>query len=186
MRKLKLQIQLSIDGYISGPNGEMDWMIWDWDEQLLHFVSELTKPVDTILLGRKLAQGFIPHWTDIYEKSNKKDESAKKMVETNKIVFTNTLEESEWKSTELTKDELKSKIDKLKKDAGQDIIAYGGGEFVSSLIKENLIDEYYFFINPSILGSGMPIFEKVEYRKNLKLKSAKAYDCGITVLKYTI
>lgn len=186
MRKLKLQIQLSIDGFISGSNGEMDWMVWDWDDKLQKFVSELTKPVDTILLGRKLAEGFIPHWTETYEKSDKNDEFAKKMVETNKIVFTNTLEKSEWKSTELAKEELKSEIKKLKKEAGQDIIAYGGGEFVSSLIQENLIDEYYFFINPSILGGGMPIFEKVAYKKNLKLESANAYDCGITVLKYTI
>ena len=186
MRKLKLQIQLSIDGFISGPNGEMDWMVWNWDEKLQKFVNELTNPVDTIILGRKLAQGFIPHWSDTYEKSDKENKFAEKMVETDKIVFTKTLDKSEWKSTELAKGELKSEIEKIKKANGNDIIAYGGGQFVSSLIKENLIDEFYFFINPSILGSGMPIFEKVGYKKDLNLISAKCYDCGITVLKYVI
>mgnify|MGYP002633797651 CR=1 FL=1 len=62
MRKLKLQIQLSIDGYIAGPNGEMDWMIWNWDDELKNFVTEITESTDTIVLGRKLAQGFIPNW----------------------------------------------------------------------------------------------------------------------------
>ena len=77
------------------------------------------------------------------------------------------------------------KIQELKSLTGNDMIAYGGGAFVSSLIKENLIDEYYFFINPSILDDGMPIFEKTDYKKELKLEEAKAYECGITVLKYT-
>lgn len=184
MRILKLQIQLSIDGFISGSNGEMDWMIWDWDSELKKFVRELTNPVDTIILGRKLAQGFIPHWTNVFEKSNKKDADARKFVETDKVVFTKTLDSSEWKSTTLAKGNLKSEITQLKQAEGQDMIAYGGGEFVSALIKEDLIDEYYFFINPSILGSGMPIFKEVDYKKNLKLEQVEKFDCGITVLKY--
>ncbi|WP_026933289.1 dihydrofolate reductase family protein [Christiangramia echinicola] len=179
MRKLKLQIQLSIDGFISGPNGEMDWMIWNWDDQLKDFVAKLTESTDTIILGRKLAEGFIPHW-----KSNKDLEGADKINNSKKIVFTKTLESTEWENTILEKGDLANKIRELKSSAGNDIIAYGGGEFVSSLIKENLIDEYYFFINPSILGSGMPIFQKADYKNELKLKKAKAYECGITVLNY--
>ncbi|MGV0028282.1 dihydrofolate reductase family protein [Phormidesmis priestleyi] len=62
MRKLKLQVQLSIDGFISGSNGEMDWMTLSWDDDLKQYVSEITDPVDCIVLGRKLAEGFIPHW----------------------------------------------------------------------------------------------------------------------------
>lgn len=61
MRKLKLQVQLSIDGFMAGPEGEMDWMLWDWDEELNRFVAGLTEKVDLLLLGRKLAEGFIPH-----------------------------------------------------------------------------------------------------------------------------
>ena len=62
MRKLKLQVQMSIDGYIAGPKGEMDWMVWDWDDELKQYVKAITDPVNCIVLGRKLAQGFIPHW----------------------------------------------------------------------------------------------------------------------------
>lgn len=60
MRKLKLQVQMSVDGFIAGTNAEMDWLVFDWDEGLNHYVKELTDPVDCIVLGRKLAQGFIP------------------------------------------------------------------------------------------------------------------------------
>lgn len=180
MRKLKLQIQLSIDGFISGPDGEMDWMIWNWDNQLKHFVTKITEPTDTIVLGRKLAEGFIPHWN-----THKDLEGAEKINDSKKIVFTKTLENSEWENTILEKGDLTDKILELKSLPGKDIMAYGGGEFVSSLIKENLIDEYYFFINPSILGKGMPIFEQTDYKNELKLKGATAFECGITVLEYT-
>ena len=65
MRKLKLQVQMSIDGYIAGPNGEMDWMEWDWDDKLKQYVGDITASVDCIILGRKLAEGFIPYWSAV-------------------------------------------------------------------------------------------------------------------------
>jgi dihydrofolate reductase len=65
MKKLKLQVQISVDGYIAGPNGEMDWMTWNHDADLLKYITDLTDSVDTMILGRKLAEGFIPYWTSI-------------------------------------------------------------------------------------------------------------------------
>lgn len=146
MRRLKLQIQLSIDGYIAGPNGEMDWMIWNWDDELKNFVTEITESTDTIILGRKLAQGFIPHW-----ESQPELEGAEKINSATKIVFTKTLKTFESNNTILESGDLVEEIEKLKQSEGNDLISYGGAEFVSSLIKENLIDDYYLFINPSIL-----------------------------------
>ena len=64
MRKVKLQMQVSLDGYVAGPNGEMDWMVWNWDDQLKDHVARLTESVDCIVLGRHLAEGFIPHWAN--------------------------------------------------------------------------------------------------------------------------
>ncbi len=65
MRKLKLQVQITIDGFIAGPNGEMDCMQWDWDDSLKRYVEALTAPVDCLVLGRKLAEGFIPYWASV-------------------------------------------------------------------------------------------------------------------------
>jgi dihydrofolate reductase len=179
MRKLKLQVQMSVDGYIAGPNGEMDWMVWNWDNEIKRYVGELTEPVDCIVLGRKLAEGFIPHWA-----ANPEQEGAHKFNNTKKVVFTKTLEKSEWDNTILAKGELADEITKLKKQDGQDIIAYGGANFVSALIKHGLIDEFQLFINPAALGSGLPIFKELEKRQNLQLVNSKAFDCGIVVLTY--
>jgi dihydrofolate reductase len=68
MRKLKLQVQMSVDGFIAGPNGEMDWMVMDWDDKIRNYVLELTEPVDTILLGRKMTEGFVSYWSDVLTK----------------------------------------------------------------------------------------------------------------------
>ena len=186
MRKVKLQMQVSIDGFVAGPNGEMDWMVWNWDEALLKYVIDLTAPVDTILLGRVLADGFIPHWAAEATKPENAEAFAITMHETQKVVFTKTLKSHNWEHTQLATGDLAEEIAALKKQDGGDIIVYGGSNFVSNLIKEGLIDEYHFFINPSILGSGMPIFQGLEARRDMKLISTQAFDCGIVVMRYTV
>ena len=184
-RKLKLQVQTSIDGFIAGPSGEMDWMIWNWDNKLKNYVDDITAPVDTIILGRKLAAGFIPHWSKVAENPDDPEYiSGKKFIDTPKIVFTKTLDKSEWKNTSLAKGKLSEEIDKLKNQNGKDIIVYGGSNFVSSLIKEGLIDEFHLFVNPVILGKGMPIFGGLEHNQKLTFVQSNSFDCGITVLQY--
>lgn len=183
MRKIKLQMQVSIDGFVAGPNGEMDWMVWNWDDALTQYVKELTTPVDTILLGRVLAQGFIPHWAAAAANPDAAD-FEQKMHETHKVVFTKTLENNEWSNTDLAKGNLAEEITTLKSLPGKDIIVYGGSNFVSNLIKNDLIDEYHFFINPMILGSGMPIFQAAADKNTLKLLHTKSFECGIAVLCY--
>jgi len=186
MRKLKLQMQISIDGFVAGSNGEMDWMTWDWDEDLKHYVMELTEPVDHIVLGRKLAQGFIPNWAALATNPDTSDVFSRKMHETPKTVFSHSLESNAWGTeTEVAKGDLIDEITKLKQQNGQDIIVYGGGEFVSNLIKRNLIDEYHLFVNPALLGTGMPIFQGLENRVAMKLQYARTFQSGIVVLCYT-
>jgi dihydrofolate reductase len=185
MRKLKLQMQLSIDSFVSGVNGEMDWMIWDWDEELKKYVSELTATIDHIILGRKLALGFIPHWAKAAEdKNNPEYPFAKIMHETPKTIFSKSLLKSEWENASLACGNLSEEIMSLKNKQGKDIIVYGGAGFVSSLIKNNLIDEYHLFINPVILGKGLPIFSQVEAKLKLALITSRVFSCGISVLVY--
>lgn len=182
MRKLKLQVQITLDGFIAGPNGEMDWMVWNWDDELKKYVTRLTDPIDCIVLGRKLAQGFIPHWASVAANPGDPEfEAGKKFTDTQKVVFTKTLDKSEWNNTILAKGDLVDEIAKLKKQNGNDIIAYGGANFVSNLIQHNLVDELHLFVNPVALGNGMKIFNS---RTNLKLIKAKPFDCGITLLYY--
>jgi len=185
MRKLKLQLQISLDGYIAGPNGEQDWMSLDWGDDINSYIDELTRPVDTIVLGRKLAEGFIPYWARVAADSeNPEQESGKKFTETPKVVFTNTLTEHKWDNTTLVKGNITNEVYRLKKQDGNDIIAYGGASFVSSLIKYDLIDEYYLFVNPTAIGRGMAIFSKLENNRQLSLSGSRPFDCGIVVLNY--
>jgi dihydrofolate reductase len=181
MRKLKLQVQISVDGYVAGTNGEMDWMVWDWDDELKNYVKQLTEPVDCIVLGRKLAQGFIPHWA-----ANPKEEGAEKINNSKKVVFTKTLEKSEWDNTILAKGNLVDEITELKNQNGKDIIAYGGATFVSALIKHGMIDEFNLFINPTAIGNGMTIFQELESKQNLTLVKSTSFDCGIVILSYKL
>ena len=182
MRKLKLQVQVSVDGFIAGPGGEMDWMIFEWDDALKNYVDGITRPVDCILLGRRLAEGFIPHWAS--EPEGEDPESIAKFNRTKKVVFTQTLEESAWPDTTLAKGDLSEEIAQLKRAPGGDLIAYGGGTFVSSLIRHGLVDEFHLFVNPVALGSGMPIFEDLDARQRLVLEEARAFACGIALLRY--
>lgn len=183
MRKLKLQMQTSIDGFVAGKSGAMDWMTMDWDEGLKSYITEITEPVDCIILGRVLAQGFIDHWKSAAE-GDQLVEGAKKMNETHKKVFTKTLSDHHWQNTELINGDLTAEIKKLKNQEGGDIIAYGGGNFVSSLIKEGLIDEYHLCINPVVLGEGMPIFQDRDARMDLEFVNAHPFACGVVINHY--
>jgi len=185
MRKLKLQVQVTIDGLIAGPNGEMDFMTWNWDEGLKNYVGELTKPVDCIILGRKLAVGFIPYWNKVAaDPTNPEVEAGKKFSDTRKLVFTQTLESCPWENTVLAKADLREEISRLKEEEGNDIIVYGGAAFVSSLIRENLIDDYHLLVNPTAIGRGLPIFREVKDVQKFRLVKATTFECGIVALNY--
>jgi dihydrofolate reductase len=185
LRKLKLQVQMSVDGYIAGPNGEMDWLVWNWDDKLKEYVNELTESVDSILLGRKMTEGFISYWSDA---ATKPDDPwyafAKKMIEIPKVVFTKTLNKSEWVNTEIAKGDLTDEISKLKRQNGKDIIVYGGASFDSSLIKAGLIDEFHLFVNPAAIGNGMTIFKDLNEIQKFTLVKSIAFECGIVLLHY--
>lgn len=187
MRKLKLHVDISVDGCIAGPNNEMDWIDFTWNEELMEYENRLHEPVDTILLGRKMTNEFVSYWSNVM---NKPDDPwnafAKKMIETPKIVFTTTLDKSEWPNTKIATGDLKEEITKLKRQDGGDIIVYGGASFDSALIKENLIDEYYLFVNPVAIGNGKTIFKDLKEIRKLSLVESIAFDSGTVLLHYEV
>lgn len=187
MRKLKLQMQITIDGFVAGANGELDWMkLEDWDDEMKNCENELIDSSDTILMGRRMTDDFVNYWTKATESPESPEyEFAKKMVDTPKVVFTKTLDKSPWANTVLAKSDIVDEVNRLKNQTGKDILVYGGADFVSSLIKENLIDEYNFFISPTAIGRGMTIFGKLEDKTlNLKLNRSQSYNCGTVVNTY--
>lgn len=176
---------MTVDGFIAGSNGEMDWVTFDWGEDIGSYVTDLTASVDCIVLGRKLAEGFIPHWASVAADPNHPEVAAGQMFSNlPKVVFSQTLTESAWDNAVIAQGDLVAEITRLKQQEGKDIIAYGGGTFVSSLIKHGLIDEFHLFVNPAAIGSGMPIFQGLEQKQPLLLKHAVTFACGIVVLCY--
>lgn len=185
MRKLKLQMQTTINGFVGRPTGELDWMTWDWSDDIKAYVTDITNSMDTIILGRKLAEGFIPYWTDVKTNSDHPEKEAGKIfTDTPKMVFSKTLNKSLWDNTTVVNGDLVSEINKLKDKSGKDIIVYGGAEFVSSLIREDLIDEYHLFVNPTAIKEGLTIFNKIPDIKKLILTDSKQFDCGITLISF--
>lgn len=188
MRKLKLQVQLSLDGFMSGPSGELDWMTWDWDEKLNNYVRNLTEPVDHILLGRNLAEGFIPHWQNAADEPSS-DIDTKRMAARRKTVFSNNPDLKDeviktWKNTRVEKGDLKNSVTNLKLAPGGDLIVYGGAQFVTNLIEHRLIDEYHLFYNPVSIGKGKSIFKDLSTPLKLNLIDSNSFDCGIVVNTY--
>lgn len=195
MRKLKLQVQITVDGYVGGPDGDLDWRTWDWDPKLKAFAYPLRDVCDTILLGRKMAEVFIPHFEDTVNNTQAKNadkaldekfEYANQMVTMPKIVFSRTMKTFDGKNVSVENGDLVTAIKDLKSKEGKDIIVYGGAGFVSSLIKDGLIDEFNFFVNPVMINKGLRIFDLLEHRQKLSLISAIPYACGISVLVFKL
>ena len=177
-------MQISIDGFVAGPNGELDWMTWNLDDKLLGFINEVTDSSGTILMGRKMTDGFINYWNGVLENPESPEYTfARKMIDIPKVVFTRTLTESPWVNTTLAHN-ITADIKTLKEKDGKDIIAYGGAGFVSGLINENLIDDYYLFVNPTSVGKGMTIFGDTDGYKKLQLIESTPYECGVVVNHY--
>ncbi|WP_184550573.1 dihydrofolate reductase family protein [Mucilaginibacter sp. FT3.2] len=185
MRKLKLQMQMTIDGFVAGPNGENDWVFLPGaqDPAALQFTIDLAGSCDTILTGRTSAEGFAAHWQNVVD--NQPDSPwhpfAKLMINHRKIAFSRTNTEIAGPNLELETGDLATVVQALKKQPGKDLLSYGGVEFAQSLIDLNLVDEYYIIVNPVALGSGLSIFKD---RKVLKLESSTAYTNGKVLNKY--
>ncbi len=178
-------MQTTLDGFVAGPNGELDWMSFSTDDKSTNRINELTDSSDTILLGRKMTDEFINYWTSVLDNPESPEYSfAKKMIDIPKVVFSKTVKESKWVNTTLANGDLVEEVEKLKNQAGKDILVYGGANFVSNLIKNNLVDEYHFFVNPVAIGKGMSIFGDLAEKRNLKLIKSESFSNGEVELCY--
>ncbi len=174
---------MSIDGYVSGVNGEIDWITNKLDSELKKYIYNLTRPVDYIIMGKNYALASIAKWEERLSVQDSADSYTKRMVETQKLVFSRSLTHINGKNTRLTSGDLNEEVNRLKKMKGRDIIAYGGVSFLSSLIRMGLVDEFNLFVNPVILGQGRSIFANMS-RLKLELVYSTHFDCGITALCY--
>src|ERR1700744_1958637 len=155
MRKLILQMQVSVNGYVGRAKEGPGWQLWDWgddcpwDKALLAEFNAFFDAADTILLGRNTAEGYLAHWPAFAEMHpGKADFAFARRINTiRKIVFSRTLKKSPSPSAELAGKPLVEELDQLKSEAGQNIITFGGAGFASELIDADLVDEFQFYTN---------------------------------------
>jgi dihydrofolate reductase len=182
---------MSIDGCIAGQNDEMDWLPPFNDETLWEDIHEemwnQLKKVDTILLGRKTYQVWKKYWpaAGANPSSSKNNINFSRYAdETQKIVFSKTLEKAEWNNTRLIKNNITEEISNLKQLPGKNISLAGGAGIAQTFMNLDLIDEYVFTVHPVILGKGKFLFKNIMDRKRLKLIGTKSYKSKAIELHY--
>jgi dihydrofolate reductase len=183
MRKLRLQMQITLDGFVAGSQGQLDWMVAETDESQVRYLQDLTARMDLIILGRKMAEESIPHWQNVTKQQTEgpEFEYAKTFVSTPKIIFSKTLKDIDGEHARVERGDLKQTITALKDQPGKDIIVYGGANFVSELIKNDLIDEFHLLVNPVSIGNGKRIFNE---QHKLKLIKSTSFSNGVVINQY--
>jgi dihydrofolate reductase len=182
MRKLKLQMQMTVDGFVAGPGGQLDWMSREMDPQLIAFITQLTDTSSTIILGRNMTPGFVAYWEGVLKKPESPEhEFARKMVNLEKVVFSRTVQHMDGQNVRVHTGDLAEGVNALKRQAGKDIVVYGGATFVRSLIEHGLIDELNFFVNPVAIGEGLQVFSG---KTRMQLTGSTAYPSGTVVSTY--
>ena len=171
MRKIILQLAVSLDGYIEDAEGKFDWCFGDGD----YGMTEFLKRIDSTFMGRKTYELALAM----------ADQMPPDFPKFKEYVFSNTLI-SPKEGIILVKGDIKSEVEKIKRETGKDIWLYGGAELVSTLMNLKLVDEVMLAIHPVILGGGKPCFKEIQDRTWLTLADHKAYPDGLLMLTYMI
>jgi dihydrofolate reductase len=171
MRKVILNVAVSLDGFIEGPNGEYDWCFTDQDYGL----SEFYDRIDAAFIGRKSYELLL-------KMEEKGEYSLPKLKE---YVFSNTLEKVK-EGAVLISGDFENKVTKIKQEEGKDIWLFGGASLTTSMMNFGLVDELQLAVHPIVLGAGTPLFKDLPGRVPLRLEETKSYATGLVLLKYKI
>jgi dihydrofolate reductase len=187
MRKIISFMHISLDGFVAGPNGEMDWI--KVDEEIFDYVGKRISEGDTALYGRvtyEMMENYWPTAGDEPNASRHDIEHSRWYKKVHKIVLSKTMKEEGLTNTKIISDNLSDKINEIKQQVGEDILLFGSPTATHSLIQLNLIDGYWLFVNPIILGQGIPLFVDIKDKIKLKLISTRQFTSGVTELNYTV
>ena len=187
MRKIISFMHMSLDGFVAGPNGEMNWI--KVDEEIFDHVGKRISEGDTALYGRVTYQLMESYWPTAADKPNasKHDiEHSKWYSKVHKIVLSKTMKDSGLGYTTIISHNLTDRINEIKQQSGPDILLFGSPTATHSLMQLNLIDGYWLFVNPIILGQGIPLFVDIKDKIKLNLVTTRPFTCGVTELNYTV
>jgi dihydrofolate reductase len=185
MRNLIFFMHTSLDGFVAGPNGEMNWI--HVDEEMFDFVATMTAQADTALYGRityEMMQSYWPTAGDEPNASRHDKEHSKWYNSVSKVVLSRTIKEAGLQNTKVISDQLSDNINKIKQEGGKNILLFGSPGASQSLLNEGLIDEFWLFVNPVILGKGMPLFKDITGTTKLALIESKTFARGVIAVHY--
>lgn len=185
MRRLVSFFHVSLDGFVGGPNGEMNWI--NVDQEVFDHVSERVQDTDTAMYGRITWEMMEAYWPTAADKPNasKHDiEHAAWYKTAKKIVLSASLKDKQAADTMFIGDEVAARVKALKQQPGTDILIFGSPRATHSLLQHQLIDEFWLFINPVLLGQGIPLFKNISGRTPLKLLSSKTLSNGVIAVQY--
>ncbi len=187
MRNIIVSMRVTLDGFIAGPQGEMEWMEEFFDEALATYESELQKTVDTALFGRVTYQGFESYWPKVaLDPTSPPDlvEYAHQLNAMRKLVFSKTLSRVEWNNATLVREIVPEDITQLKQEPGHDMLIHGSASIVRTLTNLGLIDRYQLLVYPVVLGSGKPLWSDIKDRVPLKLVETQTHPSGVVLFSY--
>lgn len=188
MRKVISFMHISLDGFVSGPNGELNWA--KVDQELFGYIGNRIKNGDTALYGRTTYQMMEGYWPTAGDKPNatKHDiEHSKWYNNVHKVVLSKALQGTDKSNTTIISENIVEQINEIKKQKGEDILLFGSPTATHSLIQQNLIDGFWLFVNPIILGQGVSLYKDVNDQMNLKLlPTTRQFSNGVTELNYEV
>lgn len=178
-------MHVSLDGFVAGPNGELNWA--KLDEELFDHVGKRISQGDAALYGRVTFQMMESYWPTAGDKpgASKHDiEHSKWYGQSHKIVLSRTLNEASLTNTKIISDNLADRINEIKHQPGEEVLLFGSPGATHSLMQQHLIDGFWLFVNPIILGQGIPLFTGITGKVNLKLLTTRTFTSGVTELNY--
>jgi len=181
MRKLGVFNLVTLDGYFTGPGGDISWHNPDTEFQEL--ANAASNSGNTLLFGRVTYELMARYWPTP-DAIRDDPVVALGMNGSEKIVFSRTLKSADWANTRLVKDDMLAEVRRLKEGSGKGLTILGSGSLVSQLAQEGLIDEFQILLNPVVLGQGRTMFEGVKDRLSLKLVSSRTFKNGTVLLDY--
>jgi dihydrofolate reductase len=182
MRKLVVFNNVSLDGYFTDMNGDMNWAHKD-DVEWKAFAAENASGGGVLLFGRITYELMASYWPTPFAAKND-PVIAKQMNDLEKVVFSRTLNKVSWNNTKLVKGDMVAEVRKMKKEPGLDMVILGSGSIVSQLVEAGLIDEYQIVVNPIVLGKGRTMFEGLKKKIVLKLTKTRTFGNGNVLLCY--
>ncbi|OAQ39731.1 dihydrofolate reductase [Pedobacter psychrophilus] len=186
MRKIIVSMHTSLDGFVAGKNGEMDWI--NVDDEMFDLVGKFTDEADTALYGRVTYEMMNAYWPTAGENANatKHDiEHSSWYNQSLKVILSTTLIANELDKTKIISNNLVDNINKLKQQDGKNILIFGSATATQSLFNEGLIDELWLFVNPVVIGDGIPMFKGITHMSNLTLIESKQFPSGVIGLHYS-